>query len=134
GSAPELPEAAIGARDEPSARRLVETLAVNAHARGDDETLDGTLDQRLQKNGGAEIVDGGVLGELVHALPDADHGGEVEHAVDAAKGLAHGVGISHVALDQLDLGIEVARPFRVGAVDLGRKIVESADPVAPAEQ
>src|SRR5437868_2216715 len=50
----------------------VEALAVDAHARGDEQPADRPLGQRLQQDRGAAAVDVGVLGDLVHALADAD--------------------------------------------------------------
>jgi hypothetical protein len=93
--------------------------------------------ERLEQDRGAELVDRGVLRDLVHALPDADRGRQVDDRVDrAALGQrpAHRQRVAHVAAHQLDLGSEVGRaPLRL-AVDLGQQAVEDPDPVPPLQQ
>ena len=78
-------------------------------------------------------VDVGVLGDLVHALADADPRCQVDHRVDPHQGLAHAVRVADVALDELDLGLDVARPAGV-AVHLREEGVERAHPVSLLEE
>jgi hypothetical protein len=61
------------------------------------------LEQRLEQHGGAGRVRSGVLHELVHALADADAGGEVDDRVDPVQGAPDHVGIAQVLEDELDL-------------------------------
>ena len=52
-----------------------------------------------------------VLGDLVHALPDADQRGQVKNAVHALQGAAHGVRVGHVTYNEFDFRTEVLRPL-----------------------
>src|SRR4051812_48722820 len=42
--------------------------------------------------------------------------------------------ITHVADHELDVAVEVVGPSRALAVDLGGKVVQRADPIAPRQQ
>jgi len=46
-------------------RSGVEALAVDGHAGGDDQLLDGVVQQRLQQDAGSQAVDARVVGDLV---------------------------------------------------------------------
>src|SRR5207237_2027646 len=83
----------------------VEALAVDAHARGHDEPLDRAVEERLEEDGGAARVRVRVLGDLVHALTDADAGREVGDRVDALDRASDRVGVADVADEELDLGV-----------------------------
>jgi hypothetical protein len=115
--------------------RLVGALAVDAHARRDDELPHRVLGQRGHQHGCAEGVRAGVLGLLVHALPHADARCEVDDRVDALERTADDLLVADVSGDQLDVGCEVLGPLRLGvAVHLVDEDVERADGVARAEQ
>ena len=43
------------------------------------------LAERLQQHRRAQVIDAGVLGDLVHALADADQRDQVNHCVDAVE-------------------------------------------------
>ena len=64
-----------------------------------------------QKNRGADCVDRGVPLDLVHRLPDADGGREVNDGVDACQRATDGVAISDVRGDELHLRVEIVRPL-----------------------
>ena len=68
------------------------------------------LAERFPQNRRAEIVDAGVLGDLVHALADADQRDEVNHCVDAVERARERVGIADVADDQFNVGGQVIGP------------------------
>ncbi len=86
-----------------------------------------------RSDAGTDVVDGGVLRHLVHALADPDHRSEVKDGVDAVERTAHGVRIAHVTDLQLDVVGEIARPAAVGVHLLGQH-VEHAHAVAACEQ
>jgi hypothetical protein len=67
----------------------------------------------LEKYRSADFVYAGVAFNGVHALADADLGGEVDDAIDPRKRPADGIGIPNVTLDLLDLPIEFARPSAI---------------------
>jgi hypothetical protein len=69
---------------------------------------------------------------LIHALADADGGGEVIDRVDAAQSAAHGAFIAHIAAHDLDVGMKVFR--RVVAMDLRDQGIEHAHPAPLAQQ
>ena len=94
-----------------------------------EQLPDRTVEDRLQHHGGAGRVGSRVLGELVHALPDADARREVDDRVDTPQRLAHDAGVAHVSDDELHVRIEVRRP-RVRPVHLLDEAVEGADAVA----
>ncbi len=78
GAGGRLPVAALELLARP---RRAGALAVDAHARGDEELADGPLGERLAEHRRPELVGRGVLGRLVHALADADARGEVDDRV-----------------------------------------------------
>jgi hypothetical protein len=130
----ELVEGAVVAGDDLAGGGLVEAFAVEAHGGGDDETLDGGLDEDFEEDGGAEVVDGGVVFDFVHGLADADGGGEVEDGVDVVEGGFEGLAVADVADEEFDVFVEVVGAGGVLAVDLRRQIVQSADVVAVGEE
>src|SRR5207253_3236172 len=64
----------------------VETLAVDAHRGGDDHASHRPVDELLEQCGGAAIVDRDVPLDRVHALADADLGGEVYDRAHTVQG------------------------------------------------
>jgi hypothetical protein len=85
---------------------VVEALAVDAHGRGDDHPLHGIIDELLEQHRRAEVVHRHVAVDRVHALADADFGGEVDNLVDPRQCAPHRDFVAHVAADELHLGIE----------------------------
>ncbi len=111
----------------------VEAFAVDAHRGGDDDALDRLRDQRLQKNGGAEVVGRDITLHRIHALADAHFRGEVHDVIHTIERPGHGIGVAHVAA--LELG--VARQIRgAGAIamDLLEHGVQNTNPIAAREQ
>lgn len=92
---------------QPARRIEVEPLAVDAHARCDDQPLYRPLDQCLEEDRRTEVVHTRVLGDLVHALAHTDPRREVKDRVDPAQRPADRLRITEVAALQLDLRIEV---------------------------
>ena len=90
-------------------RVAVEALAVDAHRGGDDDAPDRLVDQRLEQHGGAEIVDRDVALDRVHALADADFGGEMDDAVDARKSLLQRLGMTYVPHQKLGVARQRGR-------------------------
>ena len=80
-----------------------------------------------------ELVRRRVLGQLVHALPDADARGEVDDRVGAVERAAHGLGVADVADHELHLRAQVVRP-RPALVHLLGEVVERPHAVPAGEQ
>jgi hypothetical protein len=122
--------------DDLAALVHVAALAVDAHRGRDDDPADWTIDQRLEQNGGAEVVRADVVLDLVHALPDAHLGGEVEDRVGAVQRTAHGVAVSDVSVDKgrALAGGRGPLGFRRVAMNLGVERVENADLAAGREE
>ncbi len=116
----QLLETAFLACNSFAATRRIEALAVNAHARSDKKAFDGILSECLKQDRGAFAVHARILGDLIHALADADRGREVVDRVDILQCSRHGFPIAHVADDQFDIVREVVRPLRVLAMNLRR--------------
>ena len=97
----------------PRLRVSVLPLAVDRHRRGDQQLLDrvAPFEDLLEENRGADCVDRGVPLDLVHRLPDADGGREVNDGVDACQRATDGVAISDVRGDELHLRVEIVRPL-----------------------
>ena len=114
----------------------VAPLAVDGHGRGHDQLLHAAalVHQRLQQVRGAQGVDGGVVGDLVHALAHAHGGGQVVDHVDVAEAAAHGVRVAHVAHDELRVVGHPGGLAPVGAVHLRIEVVQDAHPVAARQQ
>jgi hypothetical protein len=91
-------------------------------------------DERLQQHGRSEVVGRGVLGDLVHALADADVRGEVIDGVDAVQRAADGRLVPDVAAYELDGRVEVPRTAGIGAVHLRGQVVERAHAMALAQE
>ena len=89
--------------------------------------------QFLQEDGGTDIVDRGVMLDLIHALADADRSRQMRHHVDPGKCLAELVAITNIAGDQLGLGIQISRSFAV-LVDLRVETIENPHPVSGAQK
>ena len=119
--------------DQRAVGGAVEPLAVDAHGGGDHHALHRPVDQLLEQDRGAAVVDGDVAVHGVHALADADLGGEVDHLVHAGEGAAHQRFVAHVADHQFHVGIELVRPA-APAMDLLDQAVEDAHVVAFGEQ
>jgi hypothetical protein len=111
----------------------VEALAVDAHAGGDDQPAHRILQERLEQDPGANGVDRAVVGDLVHALADADARGEVDDGVDPVDRLGDGGRIADVAFDQLDLVVEVGGPLAL-RMDLRVEPIECTHLVAFLQQ
>ena len=112
----------------------VQALAVNAHRGGDDQPLDRPLDQRLQEDGRAEIVDPDVVGHVVHALADADPGRQMDDRIDAGQRALDRARVPDIARHALDLGVQIRGPGAPLPMDLGIQNVEDPHPVALPEQ
>src|SRR5205814_10162509 len=112
----------------PRLRVSVLPLAVDRHRRGDQQLLDriAPFDDLLEENRGADCVDRGVPLDLVHRLPDADGGREVNDGVDACQRATEGDAIADVRGDELDLRIEVVRPL-LTRMNLRVQVVERAN-------
>ena len=115
------------------ARGAVEALPVDAHRGGDDDAAHGRTRERLHEHGGAEVVHADVARDRVHALPDADLGGEVDDRIDAAQRAAHGIEVADVALDELGAFAQDVGAGGAG-VHLLDERVEQDDSLAPAQE
>ena len=78
-----------------------------------------------------EVVGADIAGDLVHRLPDAHLGGEVDDAVDALQRPVQRIAVADVAADQL--GALRRQPHGV-LVDLRHEGVEQPDGVAAGDQ
>src|SRR5215204_4343314 len=68
----QLSDGAFGRRNRNPVDRTAKAFTVDAHRRGDDDPLDGTLGERFQQYRGAELVSADVRGDVVHALANAN--------------------------------------------------------------
>ena len=116
----------------------VEPLAIDAHAGGDDEPVEGpalrAFDHRFQKHRGAAPVDVGVVGDLVHALADPDPRGKMDHRVDIGQRPAHRPRRADIADDQLDAAVEIRRRPTLFPMDLRVETIERLDRMAVFQQ
>jgi hypothetical protein len=117
------------------ARVAVLPLAVDRHGRGDEQLADpvAPLQRLLEDDGRADRVDRRAPLDLVHRLPDADGGREVDDRVDAVEGIPHRITVAHVAGLELHLRVEVVRRLAV-RVHLRVEVVERAHLVAVGEE
>lgn len=130
----QLGEGAIETGDDPAIDIAVKALAVDTHARSDDEAFDRVIDERFEEDGGALVVRLGISGDLIHALADPDAGGEMIDRVDAIEGAIDGIAIAEIPDHQFDVGGEVVGAFEVFAVDLGKEGIEGNDVVAVLQE
>ena len=79
----------------------VEAFAIDAHRRGDDEPAHRLAGEPFQQHRGRKVVAADIAYDLVHALPDADLGCEMEHAVDAVERAVEQIGIAEIAFEEL---------------------------------
>src|SRR6185312_11420086 len=79
-----------------------------------------------QKHGRPEIVDAGVVSNLVHALAHAHVRDEVINSINAFQSASDSLRFPNVADHQFDVPIEIARPLALRPMHLGRKIVQDA--------
>ncbi len=91
------------------------------------------VEQGLQEHRRAGRVDVGILGDLIHALADADAGRQVDDAVDPLERGHHGIPIPHIAPDQLHVVREVRRRG-AALVDLRVDVVQRPDLIAVGEE
>ena len=84
-----------------SVGRDVAALAVDAHRRGDDHAPHGAFQELLEQHGRAEVVDRRVAVDLVHALPDAHLGGQMEDAIDVGERVADRSRVADVAVPEV---------------------------------
>ena len=117
---------------EPTFRIAVQAFAIDAHRGCNDDAAHRILDQLLEQHGGALIVHGHIAIHRVHALPDAYLGREVHDPVHALDGIPHGIGITHVADENLRIRIQAV--CTAVAMHLLDEAVQDADMIAPAEE
>ena len=126
---PRLPHHLLGglAVDGP-----VQSLAVDAHRGGDDDALDRIVDKLLEQHCRAVIIDRNIAVDRVHALADADLGGQMHDLVDAFERLEERGLVADIADDDLGIGIKAVRA-RTRAVHLLDHAVENAHLVPAGE-
>src|SRR5204863_812264 len=112
----------------------IEPLAVNAHARRDDEALDWLCGKAFQQNSRALRVVVRVVGNLVHALTNADGRRKMEYAIDPLQRAADCLAVPNVTANEFHFTREVRRPTSACAMHLRRKVVEHAYAVSGVEQ
>ena len=100
---------ALGILDQRAVGIAIKALAIDAHRRGGDDAAHRPVDQRLEQHRGADVVGRGVAFHLVHRLPDADLGGEMDDAVDPIDRAGDRGLVANVAADQLGIGAEHLR-------------------------
>jgi hypothetical protein len=115
-------------------RVVVQAFAVHAHTGGNDQTLHRALRERLEQHRGPAVVHVRVVVDAIHALSHADRGGEVEHHVHAPEGVVDRLAVPHVADQQLHAVAQITGRRLALAMDLGREIVEGANPMACREE
>ena len=71
----------------------------------------------------ADLVDARIGPDLVHALPDADLRGEVNHGIGALQATRYASLVAHVTERQFDAGPQIGRPL-LRAMDLRIQVVE----------
>ncbi len=94
----------------------------------------GAFDHRFEQNRRTPGIDISVVGDLIHALPDADSGGEMNNNVDSAERTLHDSWRADVADDQFDSLIQIGGRSAFSPMDLHVEIVERANLIALAEQ
>ncbi|CCE11292.1 hypothetical protein BRAS3843_660100 [Bradyrhizobium sp. STM 3843] len=96
--------------------------------------MDRMLGQRLQQNGRAELVGADVVVDVVHALADADHCGEVQNHIGSAQCAFDSEGISDISDNEFGVLAQVAGPVAFGPMNLRREIIEDPNIISRAEQ
>lgn len=74
--------------------------------------------QRLQQIGSAKLIGFNVSRDIVHALADANRGGEMHNAVDSTQRIRQIIKVANIADQKFDVIIEMRRTTAPGAVDL----------------
>ena len=107
---------------------------LEATTRRPNGTALGAFDHRFEQNRRTPGIDVSVVGDLVHALPDADPGGEMNDSIDSDERTLHNPWRADVADDQFDSLIQIGGGPAFSPVDLHVEIVERANLIALAEQ
>src|SRR5204862_431037 len=94
-----------------------------------EEKIAATPVYGFESDGRPDRVDRRVALDLVHRLPDADRGGEMNDCVDAVEPAPDRLAVAYVAVVQLDVRIEILRP-RALRVHLRIEVVERPHLVA----
>jgi hypothetical protein len=74
------------------------------------------------------------VSNLIHALADADCGGEMKHRIDVDERTLHGFSIANVANLEFDAWVQIGGTRGVGAVHLLRQVIQSADSMTSRKQ
>ena len=99
----ELRRAALArARRGGRPRVAAQALAVDAHRGGDDQPADRGLISASSSTAVPRSLTADIVGDLVHALPDAHRGGQVDDRVHAVQRPPDGHRVANVAADKLD--------------------------------
>ena len=113
-------------------RACVRALAVDGHGRGDEELLHAVaVDECLDELRRPAHVRLDVPSDLVHALPDADHRGEVDDDLDIRQGRLEDAGVTQVLECVMGLRVQVSR---LRLVDLGFQFVDHVDLVSAGDE
>src|SRR2546425_10746918 len=114
-------------------RAGVRAFAVDRHRGGDEELLHAMLpfDEGLEKPGRPADVRIDVAGDLVHALSDTHHRGEMHDDLDVAEGAVKEVRISDVLEGVVRFRVQVVR---LRFVNLRFQIVDDVHPVTLGDE
>ena len=75
----------------------VQSFAVHAHARSNDQLADRLFDKPLQQHRGTEIIDARVLGDLIHALANANQRDKVINGIHSCQRFIDDFRIANIA-------------------------------------
>jgi hypothetical protein len=129
----QLLERAFASFDEGALAGAIEPLAVNAHARRDDEPLDRLRGKTFEQNSRALRVVLRVVSDLVHALTNTHHCSEMEDAINATQRAFYRLSIANITAYEFDFARKTRRPSGACAMHLRRKTIEHANGVAAIE-
>jgi hypothetical protein len=90
--------------------------------------------QPLEQRGHANSIHVGVAADLVHALTDTNHCGQVKNDIRLAQQRPQRIQISDITDHETVAWVEVCRPPDSFAVDLGLQVVQQNDVVPGACQ
>lgn len=79
-------------------------------------------------------VDGGILGDLIHALADTDTGGEVDDQLDATQGFPDLTRVADVTDEEFGVATEVRGAAVAGTVNLRDQAVKNTYTITVTEK
>ena len=110
---------------------MSDAFAVNHHRTRQRQPLDARARHAGEQLGGAGIVGGRVVGQILHIDAEADLGGEMQHGLDAAERAIERARVAHIRGHAVRRRRAASRPVRM---HVGAQRIEHAHLMAARQQ